>query len=493
MPDKTYCASRFAACDSLCMRTAALLIHNCLPLATVLSGVQNTMAEHMTLKISRILHAGYVFECNDTLIAFDPIFENPFSRNCYAFPDVRFDHDQIRKLKFEAVFISHFHDDHCSLESLDFLDRKTPIYIYCLFDELFSMVRELGFLNVHQLHIDVPIRVGPFEIIPREALDSDVDSMFQIKAAGLNVLNVVDSWIGPAALTGLAQDAPWDMVLWPFQTMREIEVLSPSRAAVAPSELPAEWIDQLRILNPRYVVPSSCQFLQEAWSWYNHAFFPVTYRQFQQDVESALPHARVVRLNPSVSVILDDNSLQPSPPLGWVLPVGEQDVDYRYEGNLTPPRTADIACHFPALSAAQTDRVIDYCRSGLLEKYREMELPPDSFFEKTRIWRLSVYDHTGAGSHFHYRLEGERIAHLVDGEGPLSWTTEIPVSKFYAALELGESLTSMYMRINDAVFDADIEKEIVSADIVDDPLIRCLFNDVFGAYQAAQLRRLRTP
>jgi hypothetical protein len=73
----------------------------------------------------------------------------------------------------------------------------------------------------------------------------------------------------------------------------------------------------------------------------------------------------------------------------------------------------------------------------------------------------------------------------------LSWTTEIPVSKLYAALELGESLTSMYMRINDAVFDADTEKEIESADIVDDPLIRCLFNDAFGAYQAAQLRRLK--
>ena len=28
------------------------------------------------------------------------------------------------------------------------------------------------------------------------------------------------------------------------------------------------------------------------------------------------------------------------------------------------------------------------------------------------------------------------------------------------------------------------------ADIVDDPLIRCLFDDAIGAYQAAQLRRL---
>jgi hypothetical protein len=341
------------------------------------------------------------------------------------------------------------------------------------------------------LKVNVPVIVGPFEVIPREALDSDVDSMFQIRAAGLNVLNVVDSWIAPVALAELARDAPWDMVLWPFQTMREIEVLAPSRAAGAPPELPAEWIDQLKILNPRFVVPSSCQFLQETWSWYNRALFPVTYRQFQLEVESALPNARVVRMNPSVSVMLSDKSLEASAPLGWVLPIGEQDVDYRYEGNAAPPRTADIACHFAALTAAQTARVFDYCRSGLLEKYREIELPEDSYFETPRDWRLSVYDHSGTGTHFHYRLKGENIELLGDDTGRLAWTTEIPISKFYAALELGESLTSMYMRINDAVFDADIEDEIESAEIVDDPLIRCLFNDVFGAYQTAQLRRLK--
>jgi hypothetical protein len=46
------------------------------------------------------------------------------------------------------------------------------------------------------------------------------------------------------------------------------------------------------------------------------------------------------------------------------------------------------------------------------------------------------------------------------------------------------------MRINDTVFDAEIERELADADVVDDPLIRCLFSDTFGAYQAAQLRRL---
>jgi hypothetical protein len=445
----------------------------------------------MALKISRILHAGYLFECDGVKIVFDPIFENPFSRNCHAFPDVRFDRDQIRKLRFDAVFISHFHDDHCSFESLDLIDRNTPLYMYCQFDEMFALLRELGFLDVRRLETDTGVGIGPFEIIPREALDSDVDSMFQIRAAGVNVLNVVDSWISPVALSLLAREAPWDMVLWPFQTMREIEVIAPSRAAAGPAELPVEWIDQLKTLNPRYVVPSSCQFLQEPWSWYNHAFFPITYELFQREVESALPDMRVVRLNPSVSVVLDRFSLKPAPPLAWVVPVGEQDVDYEYDPDTKPPSTADIARHFSALDAAQTARVFDYCRSGLLEKYRGMELPEESYFEQPRIWRLSVYDHEGAGTHFHYRVEGDCIELLAGAQAPLAWTTEIPMAKFYAALELGESLTSMYMRINDAVFDPEIEEAIESADIVDDPLIRCLFNDAFGAYQAAQLRRLK--
>jgi L-ascorbate metabolism protein UlaG (beta-lactamase superfamily) len=443
----------------------------------------------MPLHISRILHAGYVFECEGTRIAFDTIFENPFSRNCHAFPPVRFDHDKIRRLRFDAVFISHFHDDHCSLESLDLLDRATPLHIYCLFDELFDMVRALGFVDVHALAIDTPVRVGLMTVTPRIAMDPDVDSMFQVEAAGLKVLNVVDSWIDPDTLPALVAHGPWDMVLWPFQTMREIEVLSPSRAAPAPATLPEEWIDQLQALNPRYVVPSSCQFLQEDWSWYNHSFFPVSYRQFAEEIGAALPDARVLRLDPSVSVRLDRDGLTPAAPLDWVLPTGAQDVDYEYDPRAVPPPTGEIARRFPALSGEQAARVDEYCRSGLLVKYRAMELPEDSFFAQPRTWRLSVFDHAGAATQYHYRVHGDGIAPAA--AGPLSWATEIPAAKLYAALAMGESLTSMYMRINDMRFDDATEADLADSELVDDPLIRCLFNDAFGAYQAAQLRRLK--
>ncbi|MNL02211.1 hypothetical protein D3C87_1227120 [compost metagenome] len=445
----------------------------------------------MALKISRILHAGYAFECGDTKIAFDPVFENPFSRNCHAFPNVQFDLEQIRQIRFDAVFISHFHDDHCSLESLDLLDRKTPIYLYCVFEELFSLIRELGFINVHSLKLDTPIQIGALEIIPRRALDAEVDSLFQVKVSGLNVLNVVDSWIDDATLNQLVDLGPWDLVLWPFQTMLETDVLAPSRAPVAIRELPSEWLEQIKALNPKYIVPSACQFIQEPWSWYNQRMFPITYQQFQKEIESALPQTQVVRLNPSRSFVLDKNSLHASPGLSWVQPVGNQELDFEYDASLQPTPTSEIAQHFEALTAEQTEYVLEYCRSGLIQKYRSLDAPSEIYFDKPRVWSLSVFDHTGDVQTFLYKVKCENIERVGDTNDRPSWTTEIPVAKLYAALELGESLTSLYMRINDVVFEPAIEKEIQYADIVEDPLIRCLFNGDFGSYQKAQLKRIK--
>ncbi|MBY0240671.1 MAG: MBL fold metallo-hydrolase, partial [Burkholderiaceae bacterium] len=319
------------------------------------------------------------------------------------------------------------------------------------------------------------------------------DSMFQVQAAGLNVLNVVDSWIDDGTLAQLVREGPWDMVLWPFQTMREIEVLAPTRAAAAPPALPGEWLEQLQALAPRYIVPSSCQFLQEPWSWYNRAFFPISYAQFGREVAAVLPQTPVVRLDPSVSVLLDATSLHPAPPLAWVVPVGPQAVDYDYTGHAAPPSTAEIARLLAReqapLTAAQQARVLEYCRTGLLEKIGDVEAASE-YFDQPRLWQLSLYDETGAVTRFHYRLEPGGGARADDGEGALGWTTEIPSAKLYAALENGESLTSMYLRINGVVFDAETERALEYADVVDDPLIRCLFSDTFGAYQQAQLRRL---
>lgn len=445
----------------------------------------------MALNITRILHAGYLFEHASTRVVFDPIFENPFSRNCHAFPAIRFDHEQIRQQRFDAVFISHFHDDHCSLDSLDLIKRDTPIYLYCLFDEVFEVIRALGFTHVQALCIDTPVLVGGLAITPRRALDANVDSMFQVSVDELNVLNVVDACIDPATLKQLARYAPWDMVLWPFQTMRETEVISPLRAAPATGDIPDDWLPQLQRLQPRYVVPSACQFLLEPWSWYNRGFFPISYVGFQRQIEAGLPGAQVVRLNPGVTITLTKNSLEQVSALPWIQPVGEQNVDYQYEPTITPPPMSEIARQLSPLTEVQMQVVMDYCRSGLPAKYGSLERPDDTYFQQARHWRLSVYSAEGAVTHFDYLLsEQNTMTPLQDESIPLAWCTEIVASKLYAALTSGETLTTLYLRINDQWFEPAIEAEIEVADLVDDPLIRCLFDDSIGAYQRDQLQRL---
>jgi hypothetical protein len=445
----------------------------------------------VSLKVSRILHAGYLFESGETQIIFDPIFENPFSHNCYAFPDVEFDLSQVRNLNPSAVFISHYHDDHCSLESLNHLNREIPIYLYCLFEELFEMIRLLGFKNVQALKINQPIQINEIEIIPIRALDVEVDSVFHIKAQGLNVLNVVDSWIEPGALNELSKIKCWDLVLWPFQTMREIEVLAPKRLGFQKPEIPFELMEQLKIFNPRILIPSSCQFKNESWSWYNQAFFPISYRLFSDEVMSVLPQTKVIRLNPSVSIELTHDLIHVSSPISWVKPVGDQNLDYDYSPDLKPMPTCEIAKLFTALKAEEKEKVLDYCRLGIIKKFNSLEPANDSYFEKTRFWQLSIFDEKGLEISFNYQIQNGTMTPANYDIDRISWSTEIPFTKFYGALERGESLTTLYMRINEKQFNPEVEACIGKADILEDPLIRCLYSVEFGAYQREQLKKIK--
>lgn len=448
----------------------------------------------MPLQIARILHAGYWFKLQDTQIVFDPLFETPFSRNCHAFPPVEFALDKIQQLPLSAVFISHFHDDHCSLESLDLLDRETPIYLFCPHAELFSMIRELGFRQVYSLELNQSIQIGPFNITPRRALDEDVDSMFHIQVAGLNILNVVDSWIDFDTLQLLKTFAPWDLILWPFQTMRELEVLAPTRFEMSRPEIPPEWLEQLSILKPKALVPSSCQFQMESWSWYNSVFFPISYKHFAETVQAQVPLVKIIRLDPSQMLEINHQGIRPlEETLDWVNLKASEKMDYVFNKNTAPQSTSEIAQHFPPLNKVEAQRIKDFCEQEILLRYRQLDISEESYFNKTRLWKLSIYTHDGQAQVYHYLPQPSSIERIGDSQkqSDLAWATEIPAARLYGALECGESLTSIYLRINAENFNADIEQELKASDIFEDPLLRCLYHDDFASYQKAQLRRLK--
>ena len=465
----------------------------------------------MALQLHRILHAGYLFSAGDFRLLMDPIFESPFSYNCFAYPNVKFDLAMIAQIKFSAVLISHFHDDHCSFESLRHLDRSTPIYIFCRFEKMQTLLSELGFQNVHVLELDLPIDLGPFKITARRAAMADVDCLLQFEIEDLNILNVVDAEIDQETLALLKSERPWDLILWPFQLMRETEVLDPRRTHDLPvRHILKEMATQIKILRPRYLVPSSCQFQMEAGSWYNQAFFAVSYREFSEVLmETLSDHCpAIIRMNPGVGYQLNAQSFLRLPNLEWIQGIGEQDLDYAYLPNLTAPPTSELARQWPALTEAQRLTLEDYLTVTLPCRYYEIGPPEELYFNRTIRWELRLYDHLGRATSHWYEVTEDQMKRLPAPRSvtvalpvaaalaaaasiPARWRTDISDYKLLSAIENGEALNSIYLRVNDCEFDRETEEKLKWADVMMDPLIRCLYSGVFGSYQEGQLRRIR--
>ena len=441
------------------------------------------ISEDAKVLISRVFHAGFVFEVAGTKIIMDPLFENPFSVNCYGYPSVKFDLSKIVHEKFAAIFISHYHDDHCSFESLKLLPKETPIFIYCQHSEMKNLLQELGFLCVQLLEINKVVHIGPFCVTPRQALESDVDCLFEIEAQGLHILNVVDSWIDTETIELLGSRSPWDLVLWPFQNFAELQVLTPERASSSGSEIPEEWIFQLRALQARWIVPSSCQFYFGEGSWLNSYFFQHSYQQFFEFVNKFCPQTQVIRLNPSQTLILRKNSLEFGESLDWVIPVGPQDVDYRQFPIIPVPSMSLEAQVLPNCSEEDHLQVRSFVEAGIVRRYSELVEPfqgPDSGI----VWQIQLIDSQGSEQNYFYLIRGSRLESLHQIPRAVDWKTSLPLYKLARALREGECLNSIGLRIQ------DVSGLLKNFDPLQDPLVRCLYEGNFASYQRAQLARI---
>jgi hypothetical protein len=179
--------------------------------------------------------------------------------------------------------------------------------------------------------------------------------------------------------------------------------------------------------------------------------------------------------------VLSKDGVKGAGRLPWILPKGDQTLDYEYDPNLKVPATSEIAKKFSVLSKEQSQFVETFCKEGLPAKFAEVGPSGDLYFNKSREWKLSVYDHTGNEAVFCYRLNDDHMELIEFLNQDVEWKTEIIASKLYSALTTGESLSSLYVRVDKSV----------DVDVVEDPLLRCLFNGEFGSYQKAQLERIK--
>lgn len=430
----------------------------------------------MALTVTRVLHAGYQIESNLAKILFDPIVETPFSINCYAYPEVQFDYEIIKSESWDAIFISHIHDDHFSLQSLKHFNRNIPIHIYSTDETALDLLHQLGFKYVHSLKHNVPIKVQDLQIEAYPALDIEIDCIFHIQSQGYNILNVVDSWIDPDTFKKLKKLGNWNLILWPFQTMREIEVLSPRTAATADTHLPIEWIEQIKDLNPECIVPSSCQFQFEKGSWINQFYFPITYAQFSKDLELNQISTKVQRLDPSTSLELSSGRIRPQS-LPWVRTIEDDLIDYIYNPHQKIPTLQEFSLN-RFLSLTSEDQ---FLLSEWLQNMEEMFSKVNIYFDEEGLehkleWKLTIYNQGNVFWEKSYSDKGFKGTAIF-------WSTEIIAEKLWGALKRGETLSSLYMRIND---NPDV-KYLEDLDCLQDPLLKILYGVDALEYQKQQL------
>lgn len=433
----------------------------------------------MSLTVTRILHAGYQFHTENCKILFDPILEVPFSVNCYAFPPVEFDLSQIPQNSWDAIFISHIHDDHFSLKSLNYFDRATPIYLFSRNLEAFDLLKKLGFKKVYPLNHFQTLRISDLEVTCYPALDIDIDCIFHIHSQGFNILNMVDSWVDYETLDKLCKIRKWNLVLWPFQTMRETDSLSPRVAPAPDIHIPSEWLDQLQQLNADAIVPSSCQFKFESDSWLNSFFFPISYQGFSDDLKNAKINSKVVRLDPGMSYELKTEELSENQ-LRWLKPLKSEDSDYLYLPHIEIPSLLQFSKGrfviednddqvFLRQWLCELDRHFLNTKNYLTEEGEELQF----------IWNFKVYSDGKV-------LWDKTFTKTSTDKTALPWNTEVLAGKLLNVLKNSESLSSLYLRINDS---PGVERPLLH-DVLQDPLLQILYTHDELAFQKNQLRKI---
>ncbi|MFN8846910.1 MAG: hypothetical protein ACK5W9_08675 [Bdellovibrionales bacterium] len=319
--------------------------------------------------------------------------------------------------------------------------------------------------------------INNIEVIARSALNPEMDCVFEIKCEGLKILNVVDSWLDPLTYQFLVHESPWDLILWPFQILREAEVLSPKLCRENPEAWPQEWIEQLKMLNPRCLIPSSCQFRHEDWSWYNKSLFSVSYADFFQIVENHFPKTQALKLNPGQSLVIEKNNFSLGPALDWIQYKNFEDSDYFWDKDFTILNQNEISKKFPGLSILEKEVIQNFLELEIIPIFFEIGPSNALFFNVRRFWKLSVFDSQGFEIVYSYIIDENQLIRTHTIENSPYWHTQISEFKLYCALRRGEPITSLYIQV----------REHFNEDVLEDPLIRILSARDPLKYQKYQL------
>lgn len=118
------------------------------------------------MNISSLGHANVLLTENDFTLLLDPWFGFSFHfETHHAYPPITVP-DKETLAKINALHISHIHQDHCCVQSLQHFSRQIPIFISRYEDKTFlNKIVNLGFENIVEIEPGAQgLHVGPFKL-----------------------------------------------------------------------------------------------------------------------------------------------------------------------------------------------------------------------------------------------------------------------------------------------------------------------------------------
>lgn len=254
------------------------------------------------IRTTLIGHACLLIQSKETTILTDPVwFDYLWEEINTLCPSIVLEKDKIPPV--DVLNLSHRHQDHFDVHTLAYLKRndrilKPDVTILAPQDDiLLDVLKELEFENVHVVSDFEPIQIKDVTITATPSRNQASTSQDYFPEHGLLVndgevtlWNQVDTIVDPDIVEHICSlYGQVDMAHGRFVPLLEGN-FAYNKPFVLPFNEYCSFLNVMKALNPKFVVPGSAAFrYRDEFSYLNAYTFPTTQEQYLRDLKAFCP------------------------------------------------------------------------------------------------------------------------------------------------------------------------------------------------------------
>ena len=254
------------------------------------------------IKTTLVGHACLLIQSKETTILTDPVwFDYLWEEINTLCPSITLNKDKVPPL--DVLNISHRHQDHFDVRTLAYLVKNekilTPDTVVLAPQDnlLLDILNELEFKNIKVVTDFEPIKIKDVTITPtpsRNQLSTAEDPFPEhgllVNDGEVTIWNQVDSLVNPEIIQQVGE--LYGQI--DFFHSRFVPLIEGNLSYNKPLTLPISeyctFLNIVKALNPRFVVPGSAAFrYRDELLFMNQVSFPITQDQFLRDLEAFCP------------------------------------------------------------------------------------------------------------------------------------------------------------------------------------------------------------